>query len=864
MEDASVPIVKRKRSDVEDVASAETKKLRSNGSGDRKHRHKDNKGDGDDDHAERMEEKRACKHRDDKDGGSKHRGSRNSGTRDHEVDEGKHVHLDSVGEERQDDVKERAVGDDVKFRSEERRKVSDGERVSGSVIVPQDETMGKLVDAKGEDRNKQTADYALNGAPQRVDLNDTKHAFDGNAGAVQPVVKAVKRSRWDKDVKGDVEDDRGEKRKREVAGTVKDGGPVGSHGNGSGIAAAGGAGISTATAALFGVTATGGGTASGAPGGTSLPKAGGLTLEALAKVKLTLQKHKELQEKLKKMPQVSKPAGTPPAPAPASEAPPAAPGPAASEPSTSSATAAAGVPGLVPGGGFPGAMPGLLPGMMPGMQGMQGMQGFMPGMMTGLNAYLNAEMARRMGIQAPPGGVPGMGYAPAAAPAAAAQQEAQKKPPRLKLDAQGRLVDEEGNVMEEPKTGPMSTLKVNINKQKKEAFKILRPELEEDPQDNPFYDPRMGSERLKLVRPRKASFQFVEEGQWTRQAEGQRFRAQFGEAKAKELRVKQAAMAKAKDEDVNPNLIAVGERAPADVKEEKPLDPIPDVEWWDAVLLPSKSYGNVQGDAFNIREDKITLYVEHPVPIEPPAEAPPPPPQPLKLTKSEQKKLRTQRRLAREKERQEMIRQGLMEPPKAKIKMSNLMRVLGTQAVQDPTKLEREVRTAAAEREQAHVDRNLARKLTPAEKREKKERKLFDDPHTVETVVSVYRVGSLAHPQTRFKVDINAQENHLSGCVVISDDMTVVVVEGVSKAIKRYSKLMLKRINWATAVEDDKDEDAPEKTNSCVLVWQGSVARPSFERFTIHQCRTAAAARKHMADAGVGHYWDLAINFPSD
>jgi U4/U6 small nuclear ribonucleoprotein PRP3 len=53
---------------------------------------------------------------------------------------------------------------------------------------------------------------------------------------------------------------------------------------------------------------------------------------------------------------------------------------------------------------------------------------------------------------------------------------------------------------------------------------------------------------------------------------------------------------------------------------------------------------------------QITLYVEHPVPIEPPAEEAPPPPQPLKLTTKELKKLRTQRRLAREKEKQELIR----------------------------------------------------------------------------------------------------------------------------------------------------------------------------------------------------------------
>ena len=48
--------------------------------------------------------------------------------------------------------------------------------------------------------------------------------------------------------------------------------------------------------------------------------------------------------------------------------------------------------------------------------------------------------------------------------------------------------------------------------------------------------------------------------------------------------------------------------------------------------------------------------------------------------RQEVKKLRTQRRIAREKEKQELISQGLLEPPKPKVKISNLMRVLGEEA----------------------------------------------------------------------------------------------------------------------------------------------------------------------------------------
>lgn len=269
-----------------------------------------------------------------------------------------------------------------------------------------------------------------------------------------------------------------------------------------------------------------------------------------------------------------------------------------------------------------------------------------------------------------------------------------------------------------------------------------------------------------------------------------------------------------------------------------------------------------------LKMEKFTIYVEHPRPIEPPAEAAPPPPQPLKLTKKEQKKLRTQRRLAREKEKQEMIRQGLIEPPKPKVKMSNLMRVLGSEATQDPTKLEMEIRSAAAEREQAHIDRNIARKLTPSERREKKEKKLFDDPNNLETIVSVYKINDLSHPKARFKVDANAHENRLTGCAVISESISVVVVEGGPKSIKRYGKLMLKRVDWAAIVknedEDGEEENEDAPINKCLLVWQGNVAKPCFHRFSIHECRTEAAARKVFSDAGVAHYWDLAVNFRED
>ncbi|KAH7285667.1 hypothetical protein KP509_33G040100 [Ceratopteris richardii] len=561
------------------------------------------------------------------------------------------------------------------------------------------------------------------------------------------------------------------------------------------------------------------------------------TPEAILKAKLTLEKQKMLAEKLKKIPQVSTSL-------------------ASNLKSTSSSSFPKSVSQQT---GIGEAIPAkAMGGNVPVVSNVPPFSGLAPGTAPISDALKKVqEVAARLGISQSADSF--LSLMQGSELGTAAHQREVKRPVLL-LDALGREIDEHGNIVERTKIGNLSTLKVNINKHKKESFQILPPELEEEQTQNKFFDPELGFDKKKLLRPKRPTFQFVAEGSLAKQAEISRLKNLYGEAQAKEIRLKQAALAKAKAEaDINPNLIEVSERF---LVKEKPKDPIPDIEWWDAVLLPSGAYPDSLEDELSVKMEKLTFYVEHPVPIEPPAEPAPPPPQPLKLTKKERKKMRTQRRLAKEKEKQDLIRQGLMEPPKPKVKMSNLMKVLAAEATQDPTKLEMEIRSAAAEREQAHTDRNLARKLTPAERRKKKERKLFDDPNTLETIVSVYKVNDLSHPQTRFKVDINANENRLTGCIVICDTMTVVIVEGGSKAIKRYGKLMLHRIKWASAVKENEDGVTDEgPVNRCVLVWQGSVAKPSFEKFTVQQFRTEAAARKFLSDAKVAHYWDLAANF---
>ncbi|KAM7522896.1 hypothetical protein LguiA_012798 [Lonicera macranthoides] len=151
---------------------------------------------------------------------------------------------------------------------------------------------------------------------------------------------------------------------------------------------------------------------------------------------------------------------------------------------------------------------------------------------------------------------------------------------------------------------------------------------------------------------------------------------------------------------------------------------------------------------------------------------------------------------------------------------------------------------------------------------------LFDNPKDApaETIVSVYRINDLSTSdrwnfQNRSLVLIFAIFDYkLAGCMVsLPDGFTVVVVGGERKPIEKYRNLMLKHLKW-TAVKSSQNAEGEEKEEEneikkCVLLWEGRVAKPSFNKFTIHQCETEAEARKVFYDAGVTDYWDLAVNY---
>ena len=231
------------------------------------------------------------------------------------------------------------------------------------------------------------------------------------------------------------------------------------------------------------------------------------------------------------------------------------------------------------------------------------------------------------------------------------------------------------------------------------------------------------------------------------------------------------------------------------------------------------------------------------------------------LTAKERKKMRRQNRSEALKEEQEKVRLGLALPPEPKVKISNLMRVLGTEAVQDPTKVEEYVRNQMAKRQKMHEEQNESRKLTDAERSAKKKRKIMENTDNGVNV-SVYRVRDLTDPATKFKLEANCNQLHMTGTVLLLKDLNVVAVEGGPKQQKKFRRLMLNRIKWNDLkVKEGKNTaqntDDIEK-NRCALVWEGMVKNRNFGAINFKSCPTVTFAREYFKKNNCEHYWDIA------
>jgi U4/U6 small nuclear ribonucleoprotein PRP3 len=281
---------------------------------------------------------------------------------------------------------------------------------------------------------------------------------------------------------------------------------------------------------------------------------------------------------------------------------------------------------------------------------------------------------------------------------------------------------------------------------------------------------------------------------------------------------------------------------------------------------------------------KTAALVQHIVPIKPPNvdAAAPPKEAVLRLTKKEMKRQRKLRRQEKQRELQDLQAAGLVAAPEPRLTLRNFIQVLGDQAFLDPSKIEQKVQEQMQARQQAHLERNAAAKLTKEQRAAKRARKLAEDTtHAVAT--ALFYVKDMSHPYHRTKVDLNAQQLSLSGCVLEcaqDPSLACIIVEGGPKAIKRYSRLLLVRMKWTgldgAAIDDDEDDDDMEEPemdglvthkfnphNKCEFVWQGMVVKRLFHGFLFQACETHDQARKILKAKGALHYWDQVLQHAS-
>ena len=87
---------------------------------------------------------------------------------------------------------------------------------------------------------------------------------------------------------------------------------------------------------------------------------------------------------------------------------------------------------------------------------------------------------------------------------------------------------------------------------------------------------------------------------------------------------------------------------------------------------------------------------------------------------------------------------------------------------------------------------------------------------------------------------------------MITEAFTIVIVEGTSKSIRRYDKLMLHRIDWSAKLNENEDMDVDdEKPNKSSTVHH-------LKRFTFETLRTEAAARRYLAEVKLDYLFDAA------
>lgn len=272
--------------------------------------------------------------------------------------------------------------------------------------------------------------------------------------------------------------------------------------------------------------------------------------------------------------------------------------------------------------------------------------------------------------------------------------------------------------------------------------------------------------------------------------------------------------------------------------------------------------------------------------------------------------MRRQRRQAELEDKRDRQKMGLLPPDPPKVRLANLMKVLTSDAVQDPTKVEAKVRKEVAMRAYKHEKDNQERKLTAEERKEKEYNQMvakerngirgavfkyvnrvnslspFTDLYILYSLIYILlgenRIKYLTNGRHKFKVRETAKANLLSGICIFHPSFALVMVEGIDKSIKHFKRLMLSRIDWteqarpmadgdASASDDEMSRDVNNNNNNdngkegeqdladnkCELIWEGELPERVFKMFRARHVETDSKAKEWLTPRFEG-MWDLA------
>lgn len=144
------------------------------------------------------------------------------------------------------------------------------------------------------------------------------------------------------------------------------------------------------------------------------------------------------------------------------------------------------------------------------------------------------------------------------------------------------------------------------------------------------------------------------------------------------------------------------------------------------------------------------------------------------------------------------------------------MKIMGKEAIADPSRVEQKVKLIVEQRLEAHLKRNEDNKLTREQREAKMRRKHERDLVNNECRIAVFKVDTLKQPHLKFKVDMNAQQFHMGGFCLIADQTmapdlpNLVIVEGGPRAIKKFKRLMLRRVDWNSKAKSKKSQKEEE------------------------------------------------------